>query len=615
MDMRNTHRSLWIFCLFVATGLSCANAAGLGEAVLRSRLLEPLRLEIALLGEDAASLDASCFRVQSTPSSTDDLPWITDAQIRLQHTSGAPRLIVTTRRSLEHPAMMIGITADCTSRLHREYPLLLSPQTPDAVPSTARQSVEPATDREAPAPALRAERRAAAPRPSGRGARRHTESLPAPRHMREPALALSLSLEGKKQDRLSVRSSEAGTAHAPAAGPEKTSSAPPAPNDREQELIARVDEKISRLIEMEEKIRQLEALSRRLDAQNQRLQTLLARPAAIPPGPPSRDYLALPWLLLYALALISVTAFFWLWRKRRSDGFDAAIEPEYVQPDEFEPAADLDLGPETLSTADVWPDQGAPAAAAHENDEDWGFPQGLANQGPSSLINIDETIEEHDSAVELAEIMMSFGRIQGAAETLSEYIRTNPRQAVRPWVKLLEVYKAANLRAEFDALALKLNQTFNVIAVNWEEFDKVKQINDSVEQMPHILQALSKAWRTREAQAYLYKLLRDNRDGTRRGFPLGTLDDLLMLSGVLEIELGAFHPTEEEEAQMFAPPGAPSEPRKPDAEPPAKAETMLDLNFEEIAALPPLPEVPPPATVTVVEFNLDEEIPPQPGKR
>ncbi|WP_417067912.1 FimV family protein [Niveibacterium terrae] len=614
--MRNSLRFLLIFCLFAATALPCARAAGLGEALLRSALLEPLRLEIALLGEDAASLDASCFRIQRAASGADDLPWITDAQIRVQRRSDGARLIVTTRHRLEHPAMMIGITADCDARLHREYPLLLSP--PSASPSPSAQTAEGAQDHEAAAPARRTARptppRATASRHADQGSRRpierRAEAYPAPRREHEPALAQTQSFANEKRDRLLVRSGEPGTP-SPTGETEKTSAAQ---SGKEQELIARVDEKISRLIEMEEKIRQLEALSRRLDAENKRMQILLDKPLAPQPSQPSGDYLALPWLLLYALALISVTAILWLWRKKRADELDTVIEPEYVQPDEFEPAPDLDLGPETLSTADVWPDQSAPAAAAIESDEDWGLPQASAPPGPSSQISIDESIEEHDSAVELAEIMMSFGRIQGAAETLAEYIRTNPRQAVRPWVKLLEVYKAANLRAEFDALALKLNQTFNVIAVNWEEFDKVKQINDSIEQMPHILQTLTRIWNTREAQAYLYKLLRDNRDGTRRGFPLGPLDDLLMLSGVLEIELGAFHPTEEEQAQMFAPPEPQAGAQKPEAKPPARPETMLDLAFEEVAAPPPLPEIPQQGTVTVVEFNLDEDIPPLPGK-
>jgi len=158
----------------------------------------------------------------------------------------------------------------------------------------------------------------------------------------------------------------------------------------------------------------------------------------------------------------------------------------------------------------------------------------------------DENVEEHDSAIELAEIMMSFGRVHGAAETLAEFIRSNPKQAVTPWLKLLEVYRAAGLRSEFDGLARQLNKTFNVKAVTWDNFDQARRATATLEQMPHIISALQSAWGTREAQAYLQMLLRDNRDGTREGFPLNVIDDILTLAAILEIELGPYRPDPEE---------------------------------------------------------------------
>jgi hypothetical protein len=42
---------------------------------------------------------------------------------------------------------------------------------------------------------------------------------------------------------------------------------------------------------------------------------------------------------------------------------------------------------------------------------------------------------------------------------------------------------------------------------------------DTVEQMPHITQRLQELWGTQEAQAYIHQILRDNRNGTRQGFP------------------------------------------------------------------------------------------------
>lgn len=158
------------------------------------------------------------------------------------------------------------------------------------------------------------------------------------------------------------------------------------------------------------------------------------------------------------------------------------------------------------------------------------------------LSPVDEEVEEHDSAIELAEIMMSFGRVHGAAETLADFIRNNPKQAVTPWLKLLEVYRAAGLRAEFDGLARQLNKTFNVKTVNWENFEEARSAPDTLEKLPHILGRLQETWGTRDCQAYLHTLLRDNRDGTRQGFPLNVVDELLLLSAILEQHLGVYRP-------------------------------------------------------------------------
>ena len=69
---------------------------------------------------------------------------------------------------------------------------------------------------------------------------------------------------------------------------------------------------------------------------------------------------------------------------------------------------------------------------------------------------------------------MSFGRVQGAAQTLADFIRHNPKQGVAPWIKLLDVYRAAGMRGEFDGLTRQLNATFNVKVVSWDEFDAVR---------------------------------------------------------------------------------------------------------------------------------------------
>jgi len=152
--------------------------------------------------------------------------------------------------------------------------------------------------------------------------------------------------------------------------------------------------------------------------------------------------------------------------------------------------------------------------------------------------------EKHEAALELAEIMESFGRTHGAAETLADYVETHPRQSVAPWLKLLTLHFKTGRRDEFERLADELNHTFNVRVITWENFHELHEGDDDLESFPHITRALTTQWRTRGCQAYIERLLRDNREGTREGLPLGIIDDLLLLSGILEREIGRYRPDE-----------------------------------------------------------------------
>lgn len=162
----------------------------------------------------------------------------------------------------------------------------------------------------------------------------------------------------------------------------------------------------------------------------------------------------------------------------------------------------------------------------------------VAAQPPREVV-----AEEHKSAVELAEIMMSFGRVQGAADTLAEFIRGNPRDAVTPWLKLLEVYRAAGLHEEFETIANELNKTFNVTTVHWNNYETLRDARVSIEDLPHIAETVQQTWATSACQRYLQHLLRDNRDGTRAGLPFTVVDEILTLAAVLEDRLGPYKDT------------------------------------------------------------------------
>ena len=160
---------------------------------------------------------------------------------------------------------------------------------------------------------------------------------------------------------------------------------------------------------------------------------------------------------------------------------------------------------------------------------------------PSSTLSIDQSAvpanEEappsHEHVLELAEIMVSFGRSEGAAQTLSEFLRDYPKESLIPWLKLLDLYHKGGRRGEYDDLAPKLNRAFNVKVPDWEHFNG-PITSESVEQFAHIMARVNATWPNQDCLDYLTELLSDNRAGTRVGFPLGVIDDILLLKSMLE---------------------------------------------------------------------------------
>jgi hypothetical protein len=138
-----------------------------------------------------------------------------------------------------------------------------------------------------------------------------------------------------------------------------------------------------------------------------------------------------------------------------------------------------------------------------------------------------------DPALELADIMSSMGLTDGAAHALVERIRANPRQALSHWLKLLEVYRQAGKKEEFENAAEELRTTFNVKPGNWNPKTEDRDTSVSLENYPHIAKQLKKLWPKPECGDYLLGLLADNREGKRAGFPLRVVEEIVLLLAML----------------------------------------------------------------------------------
>jgi len=138
---------------------------------------------------------------------------------------------------------------------------------------------------------------------------------------------------------------------------------------------------------------------------------------------------------------------------------------------------------------------------------------------------------QQEQAIELAEIMLSMGLGHGAAQTLLEQIRQEPKQALRQWLKLLEIYRKNGQQEEFERSAEELRQHFNVRPEDWNARPDARA---TLEDYPHIAARLTELWGRPACLGYLRNLLADNRGGARAGFPQTVAEELLLLTTLLQ---------------------------------------------------------------------------------
>lgn len=574
-----------------------AAAAALGEVAALSAMGESFRAEIRLPG--ATRSDAECYRVVSVPGG--EFPTLQQARFDVAGTGANARLVVRDAARVGEPVLRLIIENVCESRLRREYTLLMPfgpsaqrPATAAAPAATPRPAARAPATRPAPPARPASKPRARTLSTTGgeslltlaeslypdddRARARFIEATAAanPKLFADIAAltrvlpaGTTLRMPDLRAQRSATRSPPPEVTPAPAAqGPDRlvvdkalatrgpgtstpattASDGPRSHAERERALAAAIDRSIIAEMELLARIKELEEIQAALKERVLAMQAKAPPPAAAaiavaaappPPPPPVAEAAAeatpaavdreAGWksdgYLFAGLGLAALAVVALLRRSRRPARLAAPSRP-----------ADT-------ATATALGNAEPRKGRARAEDAGFGFGIGTVDtrlEWPAGTET--EVIQEHKSAVELADIMMSFGRVRGAAETLAEFIRGNPREAVTPWLKLLEVYRAAGLRDEFNAIAGELNKTFNVTTVNWQSYDALRASKMSLEDLPHICESLQKTWRTTACQRYLQQLLRDNRNGTRAGFPFSVIDEILTLTAILEEDLGPCPP-------------------------------------------------------------------------
>ena len=140
-----------------------------------------------------------------------------------------------------------------------------------------------------------------------------------------------------------------------------------------------------------------------------------------------------------------------------------------------------------------------------------------------------------EPTLQLAEIMLSMGLEQGAAQALVEYTEANPRHALYHWLKLLGIYRKRGLNREFAETAEQLRKNFNIQA----EFSASTDTDEAptLEKFSRVAEHVQTIWaQPQECIDYLRHLLEDNRDGARAGFPQSVAEEIILLIEILKEE-------------------------------------------------------------------------------
>lgn len=586
-------------CLLCAALFSpYAGAVGFGEIILHSRIGEPLNAEVPIIGGDRETLATACFSLGAIHNA--DLPVISAARTRIVGDGDQLKILITSRQGIAEPIFMIGLRANCGVELQRDYTLMPAPpeslaevsapsaQTPaqNTTPPPVRRRIaanfqqwrahtgdtltsiaenkaagdadyqqrllgaiqranpnldpnQPLTEgtairipklRAAVPAASRSEQGAATSRPLAKPKADYRPATPRST-IAKPPQAPKLAAPEAATDRVVL-----GTAPDPAAIPGKALSTIEQLHEVEGRML-KMETTLHLLNQEVEKLNTALALATEAIAVQNKLQMAQTLPAAnepaaikatapTPSAPNTNN--RNNWLELLFSALfggVVAAGFAHLISRPKQRDIDDELPLVVAAGQHANPA--LDSAPPTSGAPNG---EATPAAVDIPLDDE---PGASAESGAVSV-----NFQDDNSALELAEIMLSFGRVRGAAETLAAHIEENSPDNIQPWSMLLDLYRRGGMQAEFAALATRIRQRFNVHVPSWNESTTPVSGLKSLEDYAHIIGRTTQEWGSQKCLDFLRNLVRDNRAGQRSGFPLEVVEEIALLMRVLEDAYG-----------------------------------------------------------------------------
>jgi hypothetical protein len=537
-------------------------AVGLGPVTQQSALGQSLRVVVPVLVSPGEDIGAECFRLGASEREVDGVPQLAFGRMSLERTADGAHLVITNAAPVTDPVVRITVQAGCDRAVRREYVLLMDPP-PIETPVVAAESSPPANVAQAPetAPAATPARRArggeraatgGAPRSAAGEPVRAAKKPPPPPKARtmaksppkRPARVASDSPRLTVSSAAPLDSAGPGAPYGPSADPARAQQE--LANAIEAETVVlqrRIVELTAMVDQMQEQLRAAEAAQRGTGATaNAPTVASAATPASAPtpaiaPANPLAAEIApvksgawseQNWPLLSAIVgMPLLLAMGLLWRRRSQRTAPAEWPSTRMTPNPEAIAAAITETRLQNTAAGMAEPTGPPVEPPPPKPTAMRRP---ATRASASSLAVSELLH----ATEEARVYVALGHPERAIDVLTEHIRQVPRSLPAAWLMLLGLYRDNGREQDFRRLAEEFHLHCNVQAPAWDSFGAGEYEEGGLETFPHILREVTRTWRQPGCREYLERLLYDNREGRRMGFPLTAYSEILLLLQILD---------------------------------------------------------------------------------
>jgi pilus assembly protein FimV len=489
-----------------------ASALSLGDLVVRSRLGEPLRAQIAVKTSTDESIDESCISLPRPPSALEDLPTLSKAKVSVQNSADGQVIHISSPHIINDPVFKFFLQVSCSGQasLSREFTILLDPANYASANAFAEEGTTQTkhdTSKSVPRPGniweirpgdtLADIARAVYPNsPTKQGKLEQAIAasnlavfsadfrgdLPVGQSLKIPELPMNR--RNSIVARHTASTGESTDHNAPNKHARSVTTPHPATSEkfelklsageidlsasrnmteedrlklREKQLLLDTDDQVANIMALKDQVKHLESrlsemslrLSAGMDKAPQPEPALARRKEAMPEKTVNPLTVSGLHNFWFGLGILGVLlGLFFTARRYRSH----EISPEPLNLDANFESEDARFEPILITPK--------PKLAKTESDN-------ATNEetlyDPSSIFtHTDEklTLTEMDSVVEEADLYLIYGWADKAIELLRGYIEKIP-QEIQPWIMLLDIYRSQGKKEAFDKLARRFKETID----------------------------------------------------------------------------------------------------------------------------------------------------------